>query len=503
MKSSSCPLDIIPTTFLKENILTVAPSVLSIINCSLSTGTVPSNFKNALIQPLLKKPSLDPLVLNNFRPISKLPFLSKILEKVVSNQLITFMNSNSTFEKFQSGFRAMHSTETALLKVTNDLLMNTDNGDCSILFLLDLSCAFDTVDHLILIKRLKDLIGINEVALEWFRSYLSDRSISVEIGEASSSQAAFRCGVPQGSILGPLLFTIYMLPIGDIIRNHNIQFHSYADDTQLYIPLKPGTTGNITRLLACLSDIKIWMSQIFLQLNEAKTEIILFGPPNSTHPFHAELGTLSSNITTSARSLGVMFDPQISFNTHITKVVQSCYYQLRNISKIKSFISTTDLETVTHAFISSRLDYCNSLYSAINKKAISRLQMVQNSAARLLTNTRKRDHITPVLASLHWLPVNFRIDFKILLITFKALHGLAPSYIADLLKPYEPARCLRSADKALLEPAKINLVTQGGRAFSARAPELWNALPVALRRAETVSIFKSLLKTHLYIKCFS
>ena len=288
-----------------------------------------------------------------------------------------------------------------------------------------------------------------------------------------------------------------MLPIGNIIRSHGIQFHSYADDTQLYIPLKPGMQGNLTRLLACLSDIKKWMSQNFLQLNEAKTEIILFGPPKSTLPFHAALGTLASNITPTARSLGVMFDPQISFNSQITTVVQSCYYQIRNIAKIKSFISTADLETVIHAFISSRLDYCNALYSASNKKAISRLQMVQNSAARLLTNTKKRDHITPVLAALHWLPVSYRIDFKLLLITFKALHGLAPSYIKDLLDPYKPERTLRSSDKARLDPP-----TQGDRAFSARAPFLWNALPIDIKRAVSVSSFKSLLKTHLYTKCF-
>ena len=129
--------------------------------------------------------------------------------------------------------------------------------------------------------------------------------------------------------------------------------------------------------------------------------------------------------------------------------------------------------------------------------------MVQNSAARLLTNTRKRDHITPILAALHWLPVSYRIDFKILLITFKALHGLAPVYIADLLEPHKPVRSLRSSDKALLDPPNTSCVTRGDRAFAARAPLLWNALPLNLRLAESVSSFKSLLKTHLYVKCFS
>ena len=377
--------------------------IVSILNRSISTGVFPSSLKSALVQPLLKKPSLDPLVLNNFRPISKLSFLSKILEKVVSNQLISFMNFNSVFEKFQSGFRTLHSTETALLKVTNDLLLAADIGDCSVLFLLDLSSAFDTVDHLILIERLEHWVGIKDAALDWLTSYLTGRSFSVVIGEASSTRAPFTCGVPQGSILGPLLFSIYMLPLGNIIRNHAISFHCYADDTQLYIPLKSGS-GNISHLLACLTDIKHWMTQNFLQLNKSKSEIILFSPPSHTLPLQSQLGPLSANVKTSARNLGVIFDSNLSFNKHVTTAVQSCFFQLRNISKIKSFLSTANLEIVIHSFISSRLDYCNSLYSGLNKKTISRLQLIQNSAARLLTNTRKREHITPILAALHWLP---------------------------------------------------------------------------------------------------
>ena len=505
MKTSSCQLDVIPTRFMKEVFPTIGPNLLLIVNRSLSSGLFPSGLKSALIQPLLKKPSLDTSVPSNFRPISKLSFLSKILEKIVSVQLISFMQSNSAFEEFQSGFRAGHSTETALLKVTNDLLLSADSGNSSILMLLDLSSAFDTVDHSILIHRLENWVGIKGTALDWFRSYLTDRSFSVVIGDASSSKVPLTCGVPQGSILGPLLFSIYMLPIGNIIRKHNIKFHSYADDTQLYIPLKPGTTGNVNSLLSCLSDIKSWMAQNFLQLNETKTEIIIFGPPNTTPTFQSELNTLSANVTHSARNLGVIFDSDLSFGPQITRVVQTCYFQLRNIARIKSFLSTADLEKVIHAFISSRLDFCNSIYSGLCKKSISRLQLVQNSAARLLTNTKKCEHITPILASLHWLPISFRIDFKILLTTFKARQGLAPGYITALLSPVEPGsgRCLRSSGQALLKGHPSRLVTRGDRAFAVRAPKLWNSLPLELRLATSVSSFKSLLKTYLFVKAFS
>ena len=500
MKPTTCSLDAIPTKFLKEVIDIVGPSILLIINSSLESGLFPSIFKHAVVQPLLKKPNLDPSVFNNFRPISKLPFLSKVLEKVVSTQLLAFMCQNNIFEKFQSGFRALHSTETALLKVTNDLLLAADRGESAVLILLDLSAAFDTVDHTILIDRLKTWVGIKDTALDWFYSYLLERTFSVTIGNITSSTAHITSGVPQGSILGPILFSIYMLPLGQIIQQHNVSFHCYADDTQIYLPLRPGDPRSLAAAVDCLSDVNCWMAQNFLQLNNSKTEVILFSPPNPNNPI--SLGPLSSYMKPTARNLGVLFDSGLSFKPHINKVVQSCFLQIRTISRIKPMLHHSDLEKIIHAFIFSRLDYCNSLLSGITQKSLFRLQLVQNAAARLLTGFNRQHHITPILASLHWLPVRFRIDFKILLITFKARRGLAPSYITDMLTPYEPARSLRSSGGALLAVPKSRLKSKGDRAFSIRAPRLWNDLPEEIRLAESVTSFKSLLKTHFYRLAF-
>ena len=161
-------------------------------------------------------------------------------------------------------------------------------------------------------------------------------------------------------------------------------------------------------------------------------------------------------------------------------------------------LTPPDLEKVIHAFIFSRLDYCNALLSGLNQKPLSRLQLVQNSAARLLNGFNRRHHITPISASLHLLPVCLRIDFKILLITFKAQSGLAPSYIKDILIPYEPARSLRSSDRALLTIPKSRLKTKWDRVFAIRAPRLWNALPEEIRLAGSVNSFESLLKKHFY-----
>ena len=502
MKSSTCKLDPIPTTVLKEVLTTVLPHLLLIINSSLSTGNFPSAFKHAIVQPLLKKPNLDPSDLKNYRPISKLSFLSKVLEKIIYCQLTSYMNNNYMFEKFQSGFRALHSTETALVKVTNDLLLTIDKGDCAILILLDLSAAFDTVNHSILVQCLQTWLGLSGTALDLIHSYLTNRTFSVVSGDATSSSAPLTSGVPQGSVLGPLLFSIYMLALGHIIHKHNLHFHCYADDTQLYVPINSPTSGSLDGLKACLTDINSWMSQNFLQLNTDKTEILLFGPPNSTQILKDNLANLSPNLKSTAKNLGVYIDSDLNFNTQIKSVVQTCFFQLRNIAKIKPFLSSTDLEKVIHAFITSRIDYCNSLYSGITQKTLFRLQLVQNAAARLLTNTKKRDHITPILAALHWLPVAFRIDFKILLIAFKAQRGLAPPYISELLSPYIPPRDLRSSGKGLLEVRTASYVTKGQRAFAVNAPNLWNALPERIRLTDSLTLFKSLLKTYMFQKAF-
>ena len=505
-KPSTCLLDPIPTRLLKEVLPLISTSLLNMINLSLLTGYVPQSFKVAVIKPLLKKPTLDSGVLANYRPISNLPFLSKILEKAVANQLCDFLHNNSLYEDFQSGFRVHHSTETALVKVTNDLLTASDKGLLSVLVLLDLSAAFDTIDHHILLQRLEHLIGIKGTALSWFKSYLSDRFQFVHVKNESSMHAKVKHGVPQGSVLGPILFTLYMLPLGNIIRKHSINFHCYADDTQLYLSMKPDETNQLTKLQACLKDIKTWMTCNFLLLNSDKTEVIVLGPKHLRNTLSNDIATLDGITlasSTTVRNLGVIFDQDLSFNSHIKQISRTAFFHLRNIAKIRHIMSQKDAEKLVHAFVTSRLDYCNSLLSGCSNKSLKTLQLIQNAAARVLTRTRKRDHISPVLASLHWLPVKSRIEFKILLLTYKALNGQAPLYLKELLVPYYPTRALRSQNTGLLVVPKVSKSRMGGRAFNYQAPLLWNHLPVSVREADTLSTFKSRLKTFLFDKAYS
>ncbi|XP_026176392.1 uncharacterized protein LOC113138288 [Mastacembelus armatus] len=502
LNPSGSPHDPAPPWFFKEVFPCVGKLVLNIINSSLSFGVVPSNFKHAVVQPLIKKPSLDPSVLANYRPISRLPFFSKVLEKVVYAQLKAFLDEHEILEIFQSGFKPHHSTESALIKVFNDIFTCSDTGDFVVLILLDLSAAFDTVDHNILISRLHDVVGIRGLALEWFRSYLVARTFSVGLASFESSSAPLSSGVPQGSVLGPLLFSLYLLPLGHIFRQHGISFHFYADDTQVYFPLKKKEGFSIARLLACLDDIKAWMALNFLHFNEAKTEVMLVGSSASSVSSGVNLGPLTSYLIPLVTNLGFKMDRDLKFDKQIGAVVKSVFFHLRRLAKLRPLVSKQHFELVIHAFVTSRLDYCNALYLGVSQASLLRLQLVQNAAARLLTGTRKYKHITPILAALHWLPVSFRVHFKVLLFVFKSLNGLAPPYLTELLHPYTPSRSLRSADLQLLEVPKTRRKLRGDRSFSVAAPRLWNNLPLNIRQAPTLAMFKVQLKTYLYTQAF-
>ncbi len=203
-----------------------------------------------------------------------------------------------------------------------------------------------------------------------------------------------------------------MLPLGSIFRKHGVSFHCYADDTQIYLPLESNIKC-LDALLACLADVKAWMSRNFLHLIEGKTEIRIFESSEVASSPGLNLGHLSSCVKPVVKNLGVYFDSALKFDKQISTVVKNYFFpHLRVLTKVKPFLSFKDFERVIHAFISTRLDCCNSLYMSINQTSLNQLQMVQNAAARLLTGVRKQVHITPVLIYLHWLPIRYIINFR-------------------------------------------------------------------------------------------
>uniref|UniRef100_A0A8C6Q3D2 Reverse transcriptase domain-containing protein n=1 Tax=Nothobranchius furzeri TaxID=105023 RepID=A0A8C6Q3D2_NOTFU len=496
MKPSGSPDDVIPPRLLKEVFPLISNNVLVIINSSLTLAEVPRAFKHAVLQPILKKPGLDPTDYSNLRPISKLPFLSKVLEKIVYTQLMKHLNEFQVMDTCQSGFRKQHSTETAHVRVFNDIFLALDSSFHVVLVLLDLSAAFDTIDHDILITRLHTWAGISGTALDWFRSYFCNRSARVMLDGCSSESQPLRWGVPQGSILGLLLFNLYILPLGAIFRKHTVSYHLYADDCQIYFSFKP--TQSMKVRSDCILEVKQWLADNFLHLNDSKTDLLIFSPYSTTATHQPDLNYLSPNVSSVISNLGVKMDQALKMDAQVNNTVKSCFYQLRRISKLKHILSVRLLKSVVHTFITSRLDYSNSCLYGISKAALSRLQLVQNSAARLLTGADRRQHISPILKSLHWLPVQFRINFKIMLLTYKSLNHQAPPYLCELVHYYNPPRALRSEDKLILAVPNARLKSCGERAFSVCAPKLWNALPLLVRQAPTASIFKSRLKTHYF-----
>ncbi len=499
--SKSCALDPIPTELLKQCMEVLAPILTDIINQSLANGDVPSTMKEALLFPLLKKITLA-LLFPNYRPVSNLSFVSKLTEKAVAKQVLHFMCENGLGDIYQSSYKRNHSTETALTRVQNDILRSGDDGSIILLILLDLSAAFDTVDHQILLQQLQDL-GITGTVLKWFRSYLSDRSQQVIVKKAKSEPSKLQYGVPQGSVLGPILFTLYTIPLGRIIQSHGLSYHLYADDTQIYMSFKPAASHlNVEKikLEKCIEDIKQWMTLNKLKLNDNKTEFVIFGRTNLPTG-SIQIGEDNIPASHSARNLGVMLDSKMKMTNQVSSICKSVSYHLRNISKVRKYLTMEAAEALVHALVSSRLDYCNALLMGIPACQIKKLQLLQNKAARIVTKTAKYDHITPVLKSLHWLPVKFRIDYKVLLLVFKCLYGEAPEYLKELVTCYQPTRNLRSGTLDMLSVPRCQSKL-GDRAFSVAGPKLWNSLPGYLRRPMTSESFKKKLKTVLFKRAY-
>jgi hypothetical protein len=508
--SKTCGLDPIPTGLLKDCLDPLLSTITQIVNLSFSTTVMPENMKDAIVGPLLKKLSLDPDILKNFRPVSNLSFISKLVEKIVSIRFLNHLKINNLHEVLQSAYKQGHSTETALIRVQNDILQSIDEQKCVLLVLLDLSAAFDTVNHQVLLTRLEERFGISGNALAWVKSYMSNRTQKVNIGGSTSASHILDCGVPQGSVLGPLFFIAYTGPLGDILRRHNISFHLYADDTQLYLAFKPDVTMDAEKkreaMEQCIIEVGKWMAQNFLKQNDDKTEFIIIGTKAQLKKVKIstiKIGNTNISSSTSVRNIGALFDNIFSLVPHINQTCRAARFHLRNLGKIRKYMDYESTTMLIHAFITSRLDNLNGLLHGLPSNQISKLQKIQNMAARLLTRKAKYDHITETLKDLHWLPVVFRIQFKLLLLTYRALNDEGPGYIKDLLKLYQPERNLRSKNQLRLQEPASHLRTYGDRCFANAAPRLWNELPLTIRQSSTTSMFKTTLKTYLFKKAYS
>lgn len=501
----SSPLDCMPTSLLKATADVMAPLLAQLANMSFTTGVFPTRYKSGHVIPLLKKSGLPKDDPANYRPITNLSTFSKILERLALSRLRPHVLASGNYCSFQSAYRAGYSTETALLKIVNDIRTAAGQGKCTVLLALDISAAFDAVHHATLCQRLQRTFGLEDRALHWLRSFVSDRCQYIAVGGERSDTVFCDSGVPQGSVLGPLLFSLYVAPVSDVIAAHGISVHQYADDIQTYISLYPQDMDDLSQLADCTADVSRWFLESSLLLNPAKTEAVVFGTAARLKGVDSAGGIMAAGarvqFVEAIKLLGVTLDPTLSMDRHVANVAQSCSYHTRALRHIRPVLSLDCAKDIATSIVGTRLDYCNSLLFGTSQRNFDRLQRLQNNLARVVLQAPARASATDLRRELHWLPIVERVKFKIATLTFKAKHGV-PDYLGSLLTVYQPTRTLRSSDNGLLYRPRTSSDFES-YCFRSAAPTIWNSLSVTTRTANSIGTFRSRLKTDLFAKAYA
>ena len=490
--------DPLPATLLKECLDELLPALTVLVNQSLADGSM-DGLKDTVINPLLKKVGLDPEVLKNYRPVCNILYLSKAIERTVLLQSNVHLDLINGHIKCQSGYKPKHSCETLLIRVTNDIFIQLDGSKCTIMILLDLSAAFDTVDHEELLDILWYELGFRGMVFQWFVEFLRDRRQAVSIDGKKSSFKENAFGVPQGSVIGPFLFNIYVRSLIKTMERAGFTIHGYADDhTLLYSFQIDFQVAAIRKTVPlALDQVSRWMNKHFLKLNPTKSQVIVFYP--KTHLKDAVFDRLLLSdgsyiqISHQVLTLGLLIDAHLTFSPYVSAMISQGYCLLRNICSVRKFLSIDHVKTLVNAIVIGKVDNCNSLLYGISAYDTDRLQKFQNSCARVIYKKRKYEHVSGILRELHWLPSEARTYFKLLCCVYKCLHDLAPAYLSELMV------IRRESDLSLSVPRVFTRM--GDRAFSVAGPRLWNALPVEIRKLDTLSKFKSQLK-HLFFSSF-
>ena len=517
MPNKFCCLDPIPPFLLKDCLPELTPILMHIINSSLDSGIFPSGMKHAVIKPTLKKENVDKDVLSNYRPISNLSAVSKLLERVVLNQLNQHLTDNNLYSKVQSGYRPKHSCETLLVRMFDDINNMIQADNVVIVVLLDLSAAFDTIDHSVLLDKLLKDYGIDGTALRWCKSYLEKRTFAVKIDDKISSIIELLFGVPQGSLLGPILFILYTKALQKIAAKYGLDIQLYADDSQLYISFQPSRFSQLDdvkdRTNRCLAEIKAWMVNNFMKLNESKTELLVLGKPHVLKTYDLSISLQFGSDTISPteckgdhwKSLGVKLDATLSMERQINSVKQKCSWTMMNLRTIGRYLDESTKLMMVKQLVISKLDYCNALYINLKKTLLNKLKSILNGAVRFIYNISDRSiDLVPYYKKAHILPVEQRILFKVCLFAHKAVHGLSPIYIKELIEVEvftDTETCTRSRTPGDCFKLKIQKMSKNKfdeRRFSNYAPAAWNSLPLRLRCLNNTDSFKSLLKNYLY-----
>ena len=489
-------IDNIPIRAIKMGIEKLAYPISILINRIIVEGRIPNEFKLALTTPVHKKGDVDNP--ENYRPISVLPIMGKIMEKVLVKQLYTYLLDNKLISAQQHGFKAKHSTTTCLLELTEDIRQELDKGKATGIVALDLSKAFDSINHGKLLRKLES-VGIRHKAHSLIKDYLSKRQQIAKHGELRSDSVTTTHGVPQGSILGPLLFIVY---INDIFtETDHCKILSYADDTTLYVSSK--YPGNLQSALN--DDIKRltnWFGNNGLMVNANKSHFIVINSPATDSRFnsiHIKVGRSNIPAERTIPILGVTLDKHLKWNDHVNGTIRRCKYQLRAFYRSMKFLDLNEKRLLYNSCLASRLSYADVIWSRCAMAKKKRLQTIQNMAARAILGTNKFEHAEPLIKELKWITLERKRQLHELVMFHKIYMNKGTNSQTDRLEKYkvQPRFNTRQVGTSHLTiPAfRTNYLKES---FYIRNIRTWNNLPSELRSLTTTATFKARLHNHLY-----
>ena len=491
------PGDVLTPYVIENHLEVLLPHFVNLVNLSLTSCSC-EGIKEAHVVPILKSLNLDKELFQNFRPVSLLSFISKLTERVVHKRINSHLDANFLNNESQYGYKKHHGCDTLLLKLIDDIFVAVDKKLGVVMLIIDLSAAFDTVDHRLLLNMLKFKYRITGSALAWLKSFLTGRLQRVKIGNSLSESLVVSFGVAQGSILGPLLFNLYCSSVNEVFESCGFNNMGYADDN---IGLRSFTARStlsacLVSVPACIRAIKNWTDKHFLKINTDKTRLMVFGSRHFLSSFN--LLTIRSDsgeiipISKSINFLGVELDRQLNFNSQISNMCSSVNLTLKNVRLIRKLMDKSSAEMLIHSLVTNKLDYCNALFVGLSSGNLAKLQLMQNNAARTVLQLNSHASISEHLKDLHWLPVRARIFFRYLVIIFKCLYDMAPEQLSEKLQ-------LSSAINMTLSTHKFYPSTEFGKqAFSYMAPKCWNGLPRHIRVLANFDTFKSSVKTYLF-----
>lgn len=391
----------------------------------------------------------------------------------------------------QSGFRGLHSTVTALLEATNEWAYNIDHGNVNAVMFLDLKKAFDTVDHEILLVKL-NAYGISGVEKNWFRSYLNERRQRCFVNGHSSTNRFLQCGVPQGTILGPLLFLIYINDPPNSL-SHSLA-RLFADDSHLTYASNNISDINI-KFNEDLASVSEWLSANRLTLNQTKTEFMLIGSRQRINTFSSMPSLIINDIAVKqvshTKSLGVHIDENLSWNVHIDKLCKKVASGIGALKRIRRFVDISTLQLIYNSLVQPYFDYCSVVWDSCGSILTEKIQKLQNRAARVLTSADYDTNVDYLLEELGWKNLNLQRKIAKAVMVYKSLNGLAPEYLAQLLVHRSSVTnyTLRDTSGKLALPQPHTNYLKNS--FSYSGAVLWTSLPAGLRQATTLSKFKS------------